>query len=239
VLAAAVASLWQLFPSGDQQGQLIARHQPATLAAMEGLFATRTAAPLVLIGQPNTEEGRIDNTLEIPGVLSALTHKRWNASVSGLDQIPPDARPDNIGLLYYSYHVMVGLGTLFIFITGLALLWLWRGRLESSRALLWTLVLAVPFPYVANTAGWMTAELGRQPWLVYGLMRTSAGTSPHVSAGTGLFSLLGFMGLYAVLSIAFLLLMSRIISRGVAADAQHQSATQLAEGPPRHERAAE
>ncbi len=239
LIAAAVASVWQLFPSGDRQGQLIARHQPATLAAMEGLFVTRTAASMVLIGQPNTEEERIDNTLEIPGVLSALTHKRWNASVTGLDQIPPDARPDNIGLLYYSYHVMVGLGTLFLFITGLALVWLWRGRLDSSRALLWTLVLAVPFPYVANTAGWMTAELGRQPWLVYGLMRTSAGTSPRVSAGTGLFSLLGFMGLYALLSIAFLLLMSRVIARGVAADAQHQPATQPAEGLPLDERAAE
>jgi len=229
LIAAGVASLCQLFPSGDRQGQLIARHQPATLAAMEGLFTTRAGAALVLIGQPNTEEGRIDNTLEVPGVLSALTHKRWNASVTGLDQIPRDARPDNVALLYYSYHVMVGLGTFFILITGLALLWLWRGRLERSRALLWTLVLAVPFPYVANTAGWMTAELGRQPWLVYGLMRTAAGTSARVSAGNGLFSLIGFMGLYSVLAIAFLLLMSRVISRGVSGDAQHQPTTQLAE----------
>src|SRR5439155_41813 len=83
---AVFASLWQLFPSGDRQGQLVATNQPATLAAMEGLFATRPGAPLVLIGQPNTDERRIDNTLEIPAVLSMLTHQRWNASVTGLDQ---------------------------------------------------------------------------------------------------------------------------------------------------------
>jgi len=217
VVVAAVGSLWQLFPSGDRQGQLIARHQPATLAAMEGLFATGPAAPLVLVGQPNPDEKRIDNTLEVPSALSMLTHRRWNATVTGLDQFPPEARPDNVGLLYYSYHVMVGLGTLFMLLMGIAVVWMLRKRLESSRALLWMLVLAVPLPYIANTAGWITAEVGRQPWLVYGLLRTAAGTSPRVSAGNGLFSLLGFMGLYALLSIAFILLMSRAIARGAGA----------------------
>ena len=219
VVVAALASLWQLFPSGDRQGQLVADHQPATLAAMEGLFATRPGAPLVLVGQPNTDERRIDNTLEIPSALSELTHRRWNASVSGLDQFPVEARPDNVGLLYYSYHVMVGLGTVFIALMALALLALVRGRLETARPLLWALVLAVPLPYIANTAGWMTAEVGRQPWLVYGLMRTAVGTSARVSAGNGLFTLLGFMGLYALLSIAFILIMTKAIAKGIATDA--------------------
>ncbi|HLK92075.1 MAG TPA: cytochrome ubiquinol oxidase subunit I [Polyangia bacterium] len=214
VLAAVVASACQLFPTGDRQGQLLAQHQPATLAAMEGLFATRPAAPLVLVGQPNTDARRIDNTLEVPSALSLLTHRRWNASVTGLDQFPPDQRPDNVGLLYYSYHLMVGLGTLFLLIMGLSALSLWRGRLEHDRPLLWALVIAVPLPYIANTAGWITAEVGRQPWLVYGLMRTSAGTSPQVSAGNGLFSLIGFMGLYALLSLAFVLLMTRVVVQG-------------------------
>jgi cytochrome d ubiquinol oxidase subunit I len=216
VVVAAFASLWQLFPSGDRQGALVAEHQPATLAAMEGLFATQERAPLVLVGQPNVDERKIDNTLEVPAALSFLTHRRWTASVIGMDQFPAEARPDNVGLLYYSYHVMVGLGTVFMAVAGLALLWLWRGKLASSRPLLWALVAAVPLPYVANTAGWMTAEIGRQPWLVYGLLKTAAGTSPRVSAGNGLFSLLGFMGLYALLSIAFLLLMTRVIARGFA-----------------------
>ena len=214
VVVAAVASLWQLFPTGDRQGQLVTQHQPATLAAMEGLFVTQPNAPLVLIGQPNTEEGHIDNTVEISSALSMLTYRRWSAEVAGLDAFPADQRPDNVGLLYYSYHLMVGLGTIFMALMGVALLWLWRGRLFQSRPLLWALLLAVPLPYIANTAGWMTAEIGRQPWLVYGLMRTAAGTSQRVSAGNGLFSLIGFMGLYAILAIAFVLLMSRAIVRG-------------------------
>jgi len=220
VVAAAVASLWQLFPTGDRQGQLIAQNQPATLAAMEGLFTTQPGAPLVLVGQPNADEHRIDNTLEIPAALSLLTYRRWNAQVMGLDAFPLDEQPDNIGLLYYSYHLMVGLGTLLLALAGVSLLWLLRGRLFKSRALLWALVLAVPLPYVANTAGWITAEIGRQPWLVYGLMRTAAGTSSRVSAGNGLFSLIGFMGLYVVLSVAFVLLVARTVARGATEAAE-------------------
>jgi cytochrome d ubiquinol oxidase subunit I len=216
VIAAALASLWQLFPTGDRQGALVAEHQPATLAAMEGLFRTQPSAPLVLVGQPNVDEHRIDNTLEVPSVLSFLTHRRWTASVTGLDRFPPDVRPDNVSLLYYSYHLMVGLGTVFVALTVLAVLALWRGLLLTARPLLWALMLAVPLPYIANTAGWMTAEIGRQPWLVYGLMRTAAGTSPRVSAGNGLFTLIGFMGLYSLLSIAFVVLMTRVIAKGFA-----------------------
>jgi len=104
---------------------------------------------------------------------------------------------------------------------------LWRGRLLDNRWMLWTLMLAVPFPYVANTAGWMTAEIGRQPWLVYGLMRTTEGSSRYVHAGNGLFTLLGFMGLYAVLAIIFLFLVGREIGHGPAgsngSDAQHRA----------------
>ncbi len=109
---------------------------------------------------------------------------------------------------------MVGLGTIFIAILLLAGLQLWRGRLFTSKPLLWTLMLAVPLPYIATTAGWITAEVGRQPWLIYGLMRTSAGISPRVSAGSTWFTLLGFMGLYTVLGILFLFLLHREIEHG-------------------------
>jgi cytochrome d ubiquinol oxidase subunit I len=214
VVVAALASVWQLFPTGDRQAHLVAHHQPAALAAMEGLFETRPGAPMVLLGQPDAERGRIDNTLEVPSILSIVTHRRPEAPVTGLSAFPPDQRPDNVGLLYYSYHLMVGLGTIFIGLTALALLWLWRGRLLTTRPLLWALLLAAPLPYIANTAGWMTAELGRQPWLVYGLLRTADGTSHHVSAGNGLFSLLGFMGMYAFLAIVFVVILARVIARG-------------------------
>ena len=132
----------------------------------------------------------------------------------------PDRWPDNIPLLYYSYHIMVGLGTLLIALMLLSAWSLWRGHLYRSRPLLWILLLALPFPYVATTAGWMTAELGRQPWLIYGIMRTAEGTSSRVSAGNGLFTLMGFMGLYLVLGILFLFLIHREIDNGPARQAE-------------------
>jgi cytochrome d ubiquinol oxidase subunit I len=195
---------------------MVAFNQPATLAAMEGLFNAQEGAPLALIGQPDTERGRLDNPIQIPKMLSFLTYQRWHATVRGLNDFPRDQWPDNVALLYFSYHIMVGLGTLLAAIMALSLLLLTLGRLYSNRALLWVLMLVFPFPYIATTAGWMTAEIGRQPWLVYGLMRTSEGTSSRVSAGSGLFSLLGFMGLYTVLAMLFLFLIWREVERGPA-----------------------
>jgi cytochrome d ubiquinol oxidase subunit I len=214
VAVAALASFWQLFPTGDRQAGLVAHNQPVALAAMEGLFETRSGAPMVLIGQPDTGQGRIDNPIEVPSILSIVTHRRPEASVQGLSAFKPEDRPDNIALLYYSYHVMVGLGTLFIGLMAIAVIAFWRDRLLTTRPLLWAILLAVPLPYIANTAGWMTAELGRQPWLVYGLLRTAEGTSHRVSAGNGLFSLLGFMGLYSLLAIAYVVIMTRAIAHG-------------------------
>ena len=147
-------------------------------------------------------------------MLSMLTYRRWNANVRGLDAFPKQDWPGNIPLLYYSYHIMVGLGTFFVAVMVVALFLLWRGRLFHARWMLWILMLAAPFPYIANTAGWMTAELGRQPWLIYGLMRTEAGYSKVVSAGNGMFTLLGFMGIYMVLGILGLFLLRREIEHG-------------------------
>jgi cytochrome d ubiquinol oxidase subunit I len=214
--AVLIASVVQVFPTGDQQGRLVAQHQPATLAAMEALFKTDRYAPLVIIGQPNTDEKRLDNTLQVPGVLSFLTYRRWEAEVKGLDQFKPEDVTDSIALLYFAYHIMVGLGTIFMAVALLAAFLLWRQKLFQARWMLWILMLTAPFPYIANTAGWVTAEVGRQPWLVYGLMRTAQGYSHRVSAGNGMFTLLGFMGVYTVLSILFLFLLLREIERGPA-----------------------
>jgi len=214
VIAGCVFTILQLYPTGDQQGKNIARYQPATLAAMEGHFKTGPTVPLVIIGQPNVQEQRLDNPILIPGMLSFLTYLRWEAEVKGLDHFPQDQWPDNIALLYYSYHIMVGLGTIFIAIMVIAAWLLWRRTLFQSRWMLWILMVSFPLPYIANTAGWLTAELGRQPWLIYGLMRTRDGSSHLVSSGNSLFTLLGFMGLYTVLSMLFLLLMYRQLERG-------------------------
>ena len=214
VIVGCLFSILQIFPTGDQQGKLVTQYQPVTLAAMEGLFRGQTGAPIVILGQPNDVQQKIDNPLQVPGVLSMLTYRRWSAQVRGLDAFPKEDWPDNIPLLYYSYHIMVGLGTFFIAVMVVSLLLLWRGKLFNARWMLWILMLSAPFPYIANTAGWMTAELGRQPWLVYGLMRTENGYSKAVSAGNGMFTLLGFMGMYMVLGILGLFLIWREIDHG-------------------------
>jgi cytochrome d ubiquinol oxidase subunit I len=214
VIVGCLFTILQIFPTGDRQGKMVADHQPVTLAAMEGLYHGQTKAPLVILGQPNDEQRHIDNPLEVPGMLSMLTYKRWSAHVRGLDAFPPEDWPGNVPLLYYSYHIMVGLGTIFVAVMAVAAFLLWRGWLFQAKWMLWILMLSAPFPYIANTAGWVTAEIGRQPWLVYGLMRTQDGYSKAVSAGNGMFTLLGFMGIYTILSILFLFLVRREIEAG-------------------------
>jgi len=217
VLAGVVATIVQLYPTGDGHGRMVAEHQPATLAAMEGLFKTERGAPIALVGQPDVEKQRLDNPIFVPRMLSFLTYRRWLSEVSGLEAFPRENWPDNIPLLYYSYHIMVGLGTMFIAVMLVASWLLLRGALFRTRWMLWILMLAIPFPYIANTAGWITAEVGRQPWVIYGLMRTSSGYSHNVSAGNALFTLIGFMGLYTVLAILFLFLVRREIEHGPGA----------------------
>jgi cytochrome d ubiquinol oxidase subunit I len=218
VIVGVIAAILQMVPTGDIQGRMIAQHQPTTLAAMEGLFASQQGAPLAILGQPDVDKRQLDNPLQIPSMLSFLTYRKWSANVRGLDAFPQDQWPDRIELLYYSYHVMVGLGTIFIAVMLLAAFLLWRKKLFEARWMLWVLMLAAPLPYIANTAGWLTAELGRQPWLIYGLMRTAQGVSPRVGAGNAWFTLIGFMGMYTVLSMLWLFLIYREIEHGPEAE---------------------
>ena len=214
VIAGVLASLWMLFPSGHFQSDMVAKHQPVSLAAMEGLFESERQAGVVLVGQPDMENETIDNPIVIPRALSFLVYQNWNSEVKGLNAFPEKNWPDNIPLLYYSYHVMVGLGTIFIGIMALAAFLLWRGKLYDSRWMLWILMLAIPFPFIANTAGWLTTELGRQPWLAYGLFRTSEGVSPLVSSGSVLFTLIGFAGMYLIMGLLYIVLMVREVAHG-------------------------
>ena len=214
VVSGLISCVLMIMPTGDLQGKAVAKYQPAAMAGMEGLFRTEKGAPIVLMGQPDMEKERIDNPLTANSVLSFLIYGTTAAEVRGLDSVPRDQWPSPLPLLYYSYHIMAGLGTYFLAVMALAVLLLLRGTLYTSRWILWPLLLSFPLPYIANTAGWMTAEIGRQPWLVYGLMRTSQGYSSHVSEGNSLFTLLGFMGMYSVLTILWVVIVYRTIETG-------------------------
>jgi cytochrome d ubiquinol oxidase subunit I len=218
VVAALILTALQIFPTGDRSAHDVSVHQPAAFAALEGMFETQEGAPLVIIGNPNTEQRRLESEIAMPKLLSFLTSQRWDERITGLNDIPKNRWPDSVPLVYYSYHIMVGLGTILLVIAAVGCLLLWRGRLFESRAMLWTLMLAFPFTYIANIAGWASAETGRQPWVVYGLLRTADGASPaeSVPAGTGLFTLLGFAGLYVFLGLLFVVLILRIVNRGPA-----------------------
>jgi cytochrome bd ubiquinol oxidase subunit I len=214
VIVGVIASILIIFPTGDMHGKYVAHNQPAAMAGMEGLFRTETGAGIVLIGQPNEVTGQIDNPIVVNDMLSLLIYGTTKAEVKGLDQFPQDQWPTALPLLFYAYHIMAGLGTWFVLLMSVSAFLLWRGQLYKAQWVLWALLLSFPLPYIANTAGWMTAELGRQPWLIYGLMRTSDGYSNTVSAGNGLFTLLGFMGLYALLGLLFTVLIYREIEHG-------------------------
>ncbi len=216
VVAGLLASILVAFPTGDQQGKMVAKHQPISLAAMEGRWNSGRYAEVNFIGQPDVTHQKLDNPLQAPGVLSFIAYGSFSSNVRGLNEFPVDQWPTSIELLYYSFHIMVGLGTIFMAIMGIAALLLYKKKLFEWRPYLWLLMLAFPFPFIANTAGWMTAELGRQPWLVYGLKRTEHGYSHLVHAGQTVFTSLGFAGLYLVLGLLYVFLVLREIEHGPA-----------------------
>jgi cytochrome d ubiquinol oxidase subunit I len=214
VIAGLIACAVVAFPTGDGQGKMVTRHQPVTLAAMEGLFVGGPDAELAIIGQPDVRAQRLENPIVVPGILSFLAYGSFGSTVKGLNDFPESEWPQNVELLYYAYHIMAGLGTIFLLVMGTAAFLLWRGRLADSRRMLWVLMLSVPFPYIATTAGWWTAELGRQPWLVYGLLRTAEGGSPQIHTGDVVFTTLGYAGLYLILGILFITQVVRELTRG-------------------------
>jgi cytochrome bd ubiquinol oxidase subunit I len=217
VVAGIISSVLQVFPTGDLHGKYTAKHQPTSIAAMEGLFHSEKGAGMILLGQPNYGTQTIDNPLVVNKVLSFLIYGTTAAEVQGLDHFPKEDWPSTLPLLFYSYHIMVGLGTWFGALMAMAAFLLWRGKLYTSRWILWPILLSWPLPYIATTAGWMTAEIGRQPWLVYGLIRTSQGASLHVTASNSLFTLLGFLGMYTVLSLLWIVIVYTHIQAGPAA----------------------
>jgi cytochrome d ubiquinol oxidase subunit I len=213
VTAGIIFSITSLIPTGSFHGENVARFQPAKMAAMEGVFETQEGAPLAIIGMPDTQKRELLDPIYVPRLLSYLAYGDFRAKVVGLNDIPEDQWPP-VEMVYYAYHIMVGLGTIFIAVFSVAAFLLWRGTLFGNRLWLWVLMLAIPFPYIANHAGWMVAEVGRQPWVVYGLQRTADATSTNVSGGMTLFTLLGFMGLYLLLGLLYAFLFLKIVHEG-------------------------
>src|SRR5262249_12575564 len=159
VVAGLVSTILVAFPAGDRQGKLVAEHQPATLAAMAGLFEGGPEAELAIIGQPNVKARRLEIPVVVPGVLSFQCYGSFGSTVKGLNDFPEREWPQNVELLYYAYHIMVGLGTILTLVMAGAAFLLWRNKLHDARAMLWVLMLSFPFPYIATIAGWWTAEL--------------------------------------------------------------------------------
>lgn len=213
LLVAAAASLAQLL-SGDVHGRQVGRDQPEKLAAFEGHFETGTGgAPLHLFGVPDVGEKKVKAAISVPGGLSFLVHRDFSKPVRGLNEFPRQDWPP-VEVPFVSFHVMVALGMYFIGISLLGLWLLWRGSLFTSRWLMWVFVVSVLAPYAANQLGWVAAEVGRQPWSVYHLLRTADSVSRSVSAGQVLASIVMFGLIYAMLFAVWLFVMNDKIHKG-------------------------
>jgi cytochrome d ubiquinol oxidase subunit I len=207
-----VTSTLQLM-TGHFSAMIVAKYQPAKLAAMEGLYRTEASAPLHLFGFPDDKSETVKFGVAVPGMLSFLAHNDFKATVIGLDQFKPEDRPP-VWVTFQTYHIMVALGMFFIGITWFALFLRWRGKLFQSAWMMRAFVVSVVFPFVANQFGWVSAEVGRQPWTVYGLLRTSDSVSKSVKASEILFSLIMFSCVYLLLFILFIYVLDRKIKHG-------------------------
>ncbi|MBN2357249.1 cytochrome ubiquinol oxidase subunit I, partial [candidate division KSB1 bacterium] len=176
---AVIASLLQLY-TGHSSAQGIAEHQPAKLAAFEGHYAANQPADLWLFGWVNEKEEKVRFGIRIPGFLSWLVHFDSSKPVTSLSEIPPENRPP-VNIVFQFYHLMVAIGLGLIGLSLAGLFFWWRGSLPKMRWLLWIFVLSVLGPQIANQAGWASAEIGRQPYIVYNLLRTADAWSPNVS----------------------------------------------------------
>lgn len=209
----ALSSVGQLL-LGHWHAVQVAETQPAKLAAFEGHFRTGTGgAPLHLFGWPNVKEERVDYAVAVPGMLSWLVSFDASRPVPGLDQFRPEDRPPVV-LPFVAFHTMVGLGTYFIGITLLGLFMLKRGTLYKARWLLWMLVFSVIGAVAANQLGWVAAEVGRMPWIVYGLLRVDQAVSRSVTGGQVAGSIVMFGLIYVLLFAVWLYVSNDKIHKG-------------------------
>ncbi|MCH8533888.1 MAG: cytochrome ubiquinol oxidase subunit I [Flavobacteriaceae bacterium] len=216
LVVATISSLAQLF-TGHNSAEGVAENQPAKLAALEGHYEANAPADLYLFGWVDQKNEEVYG-LKIPGGLSFMLYQDFDTPVTGLDEFAKEDRPSQVNAVFQFYHIMVAIG---MFLIGLSLfaLWQWKkGKLFTQKWLLWTFVFTAILPQIANQVGWFAAEMGRQPWVVYGLLRTSDALSKSVQANQVLFSLILFFIVYTILFLLFVYLMNKAIQKGPESD---------------------
>ena len=207
LVAGFIFSVLQL-PLGHYHAVQVALTQPEKLAAIEGIFETQRRAPALVFGIPSAKDETVHAAIRIPGALSLLAYGSLDAEVKGLKDFPKDEWPP-LFLTFYPFHLMVMIGMYFIGFTALGIFLLWRRKLYENRFFLALAILSIPLPFIANELGWISAEVGRQPWIVYKVMRTADAVSVSVPAGQVLFSIIMFTMIYALLFFAWVFLILR------------------------------
>lgn len=200
--------------SADSSAEKVAKHQPEKLAAMEGVFKTEEKTPIVIIGYPDMKKKETIG-LKIPSLLSLLTYHDPVTPVTGLDKFDEKDWP-NVPIVFFTYHIMIYSWGAMAMAAFMGLYYMLRNKLEKAKLTLMLLVVSVIFPYISNEAGWFTAECGRQPWVVYHVMRTAKGVSKSISSGEVLGSLIMFGVVYSLLFSVFIFLLNRKIQHGPA-----------------------
>jgi cytochrome d ubiquinol oxidase subunit I len=216
LVVATVFSLAQLF-TGHRSADGVAHNQPAKLAALEGHFDSSAVADMYLFGWVDKKSQKVTG-VKIPKGLTFLLHQDFKTEVKGLNAFPEDERPTALNAIFQFYHLMVAIGMFLIGLTLLATFQWWRGKLFDQKWFLWIFVFAVVAPQIANQVGWFAAEMGRQPWVVYGLLRTSDALSKAVTANQVWFSLIMFTIIYTILFALFIYLLTKKIKHGPSDD---------------------
>jgi cytochrome d ubiquinol oxidase subunit I len=201
---------------GDLHGQNTLAHQPAKFAAIEGRYDNVSPLPLVLFGIPDDATGTMHDEVAIPALGSLLLKHSWTGTIRGLDSFPADQRPP-VGPPFFAFRIMVGIGVIMLFVAAAGQILRWRGRLDTSRWFLGLCVLTAPLGFLAVLAGWTTTEVGRQPWTVYGLMRTAQSVTPSLTGGDVALSLALYALVYLIMFPTGIAVMAGLVRRGVAA----------------------
>lgn len=219
LVVATVVSFTQLL-SGHSSADGVAVNQPAKLAAMEGHYEKSAPADLYLLGWVDKKDEKVTG-LAVPGGLSFLVHQDFKAPITGLNAFPKEDQPSQVNAVFQFYHIMISIGMFLIALTFYACFLWWKGKLFETKWILWIFSFSVLLPQIANQAGWFAAEMGRQPWIVYGHLRTSEGFSQEVAANQILFSLILFLVIYAVLFLLFLYSLNKKIKHGPYENESH------------------